>query len=241
MQKTEIEWSDKTWNPVSGCTKISEGCKFCYAEEMAERFRGQKGFPNGFDLTIREHKLKEPLLLKKTSVIFVNSMSDCFHEGISDDYLDKMFDVMRKADWHVFQVLTKRPNRMREYFASRSVPKNVWLGVSVENQRHVDRIDVLREIKASCRFLSCEPLLSSLEMNLEGIHWVIVGGESGRTPRPIKVEWVEDIQRQCEIAGVDFFFKQWGGRNKKEAGRLLNGREWNAVPNIKDFIVEYRA
>jgi protein gp37 len=252
--KSAIEWTDATWNPVTGCTKVSPGCAHCYAETFAERFRGVPGHPfeQGFDIKLWPERLTLPLRWKEPRRIFVNSMSDLFHEAIPDDFIEKIFEVMTQANQHVFQVLTKRAERMaawtRSKFSGSSDPKNgitswpvhIWLGVSVENQRFTSRIQYLQETPALIRFLSVEPLLGPV--NLEGsllkhIHWVIVGGESGPQARPVKAEWVFKIREQCQKQQVPFFFKQWGaydpsGRRvgKKAAGRLLDGRTWDEMP-----------
>ncbi len=233
-----IEWTDATWNPVRGCTKISPGCKHCYAETFAERFRGVPGHPyeQGFDLRVVEGKLLEPLSWKKPKMIFVNSMSDLFHADVPDDYIVRVADVMRKADRHTYQVLTKRSGRLAALLNSKLTEyaelSHVWWGVSVEDRRHgLPRIDELRGASAAVRFLSIEPLLEDLgPLDLAGIHWVIVGGESGHGARPMQIEWVESIRDQCAGAGVPFFFKQWGGVRKKAAGRLLDGRTWDELP-----------
>jgi len=230
---SEIEWTQATWNPSTGCTKISPGCFNCYAERFAERFRGVDGHPyeQGFDLKIWENRLDLPLSWKKPKVIFVNSMSDLFHDAIPDDFIFRVFETMKIAHWHSFQVLTKRPDRMLDISRKlNGFPSNVWAGVSVESQAWIWRIDRLREVNAKVRFLSCEPLLSPLVLDLEDIHWVIVGGESGYGARNIQVEWVRDIRDQCLDSGVAFFFKQWGGVRKKKNGRSLDGREWNEMP-----------
>lgn len=240
---SKIEWTEQTWNPTVGCTKISPGCKHCYAETMSRRLQamGTHGYENGFRLTLMPKRLAEPLERRKPTVYFVNSMSDLFHAKVPFDYIRRVFDVMAQAPRHTFQVLTKRAERMAEFCRNGAVPPNVWLGVSVENRRHgVPRITVLREIDASVRFLSIEPLLEGLgEIDLTGIHWVIVGGESGPKARPMKREWVDDIKRQCDDAGVAFFFKQWGTwsadgrkRSKKENGRRYQGRVWDAMPAL---------
>ena len=240
---SKIEWTEQTWNPTVGCTKISPGCKHCYAETMSRRLQamGVHGYENGFRLTLMPRRLSEPLERRKPTVYFVNSMSDLFHAKVPFDYIRRVFDVMAQAPRHTFQVLTKRAERMAEFCRNGAVPPNVWLGVSVENRRHgVPRITVLREIDASVRFLSIEPLLEGLgEIDLTGIHWVIVGGESGPKARPMKREWVDDIKRQCDDAGVAFFFKQWGTwsadgrkRSKKENGRRYQGRVWDAMPAL---------
>ncbi len=235
-----IEWTEQTWNPTIGCTKISPGCKHCYAETMAHRLQAMqmRGYENGFELKLMPDRLEQPLKRKKPTVYFVNSMSDLFHEDVPDDYLDKCFDVMRRCPQHTFQVLTKRAERLPEYFASRTVPDNVWLGVSVEDIKYgVPRIPHLRRVRAKTRFLSVEPLLADVgTLNLFGIHWVIVGGESGHGARPMKPEWVDNVFEQCVEQGVAFFFKQWGAfgadgvhRHKKANGRLYRGQEWNEM------------
>jgi len=235
---TEIEWTDATWNPVRGCIKISPGCKNCYAEAFAERFRGVPGHPyeQGFDLRLVPGKLSEPLRWREPKTVFVNSMSDLFLEQVPDSYIEKVARVMQMAHWHTYQVLTKRAERMRELlsgslsFAAR-LP-HIWWGVSVENRRHgVPRILQLRQAPAALRFLSIEPLLENLgELNLEGIGWVIVGGESGHGARPMAKEWVLSVRAQCYAAKVPFFFKQWGGVRKSEAGRLLEGCTYDEMP-----------
>ncbi len=233
--RSNIEWTESTWNPITGCTKISPGCKHCYAERMALRLRamGQANYANGFKLTMHEHMLELPLGWKKPQMIFVNSMSDLFHEGVPLAFIQKVFDVMRRASWHTFQVLTKRSARLRELNHEIDWPVNVWMGVSVENKDYTFRIDHLRETDAQVKFLSLEPLLGPLpHLDLRGIHWVIVGGESGPGARPIKKDWVIDIRNQCLATNVPFFFKQWGGPNKKRAGRLLEGRTWDDVPQL---------
>lgn len=240
--KTTIEWTEQTWNPTTGCTKISPGCKHCYAEVMAKRLQamGARGYENGFNLSILPERLEQPLMRRKPTTYFVNSMSDLFHNDIPFRFLDQVFDVIKRTPQHTYQILTKRAARMRKYFASRIVPDNVWLGVSVENRKYgLQRIDDLREIKAGIRFLSVEPLLEDVgEIDLRGIHWVIVGGESGSKARPMKAEWVETIKEQCEQDGVAFFFKQWGGwgadgkrRAKKNNGRLFAGKTWDEMPS----------
>lgn len=233
MTTTSIEWTEATWNPVTGCTKISPGCKHCYAERMARRLRmmGQRNYTNGFKLTWHEHMLEVPLAWKKPRLIFVNSMSDLFHEGVPTPFIRKVFDSMRRASWHTFQILTKRSDRLRQLDAMIDWPANVWMGVSVESKRYAFRIEHLRHTHAAVKFLSVEPLLGPLpELNLQGIQWVIVGGESGPGARPIAKEWVTDIRDQCLSVGVSFFFKQWGGINKKQTGRLLDGRTWDDLP-----------
>ncbi len=233
--KSQIEWTESTWNPVTGCTKISPGCKHCYAERMALRLQamGHPAYRNGFQVTLHPDRLTLPLRWKKPQLIFVNSMSDLFHEEVPVDFILDVFDVMRRADWHIFQVLTKRSRRLLELDAFLDWPPNVWMGVSVENQRYTFRIDHLRQTHARVKFLSLEPLLGPLpNLDLSGIDWVIVGGESGPGARPMKEEWVLDIRDQCLRAGVPFYFKQWGGVNKKRTGRLLQGRTWDQMPRV---------
>lgn len=240
---SKIEWTEQTWNPVSGCTKISPGCKHCYAEKMAERLRhmGCSGYENGFVLTLQPSRLRQPEQRKKPTVWFVNSMSDLFHEEVPDDYIDQVMDVIRRTPQHTYQLLTKRAERLPAYFANRSVPQNLWLGVSVEDRKYgVPRIDHLRQVNAHIRFLSVEPLLEDIgDVDLTGIHWVIVGGESGKGARPMDPEWVRNVKNQCEDAGTAFFFKQWGGwgadgkrRSKHANGRLLDGKTWDAYPSL---------
>ena len=226
---TTIEWTDKTWNPTTGCTKISPGCKFCYAETITKRFH--TNFPNGFDFTLHPERLGEPLKWRKPSRIFVNSMSDLFHEQMPVDFLVQVFEVMKKADRHIFQILTKRHERLVELAPLLPWPDNVWMGVSVENQKYVHRVDYLRQIPAKVRFLSCEPLLGPLELDLTDIHWVITGGESGPKHRPVKEEWVRSIRDQCQKAGVSYFHKQWGGTRPKSNGRLLDGELHDSMPS----------
>lgn len=240
MSKSKIEWTESTWNPITGCTKISSGCKHCYAEVMARRLQamGQEKYRNGFKLTLHEEVLNEPYNWKKPKMIFVNSMSDLFHKDVPVEYILKIFKVIKDNPHHVFQVLTKRDDVLRYYDSEGWLewPHNLWMGVTVENNDVIHRIDNLRLIGARVKFLSCEPLLSSLpELNLQCIDWVIVGGESGRTPRPINEEWVIDIKEQCINAGVAFYFKQWGGKNKKIAGKILNGKVYNEMPVIYDL------
>jgi protein gp37 len=235
--KTAIEWTNATWNPVTGCTKIGPGCDNCYAERLAERFRGVKGhaYETGFDLTLRPERLKQPLKWRRPRMIFVNSMSDLFHKNIPGEFIDRVFDTMEEATQHTFQVLTKRSSLMRRYanrrYADRNAPDHIWLGTSVENATKRSRIDHLRQTNAAVRFLSIEPLIGPIsELDLQGIHWVIVGGESGPRARPIEEEWVQSIRDQCLAAHVPFFFKQWGGLRPKSGGRMLNGREWDEWP-----------
>lgn len=238
---SKIEWTEQTWNPTVGCTKISAGCKHCYAETMAKRLQamGTPGYENGFKLTILPQRLDDPLQRKKPTVYFVNSMSDIFHDNIPDEYIERVFAVIQQTPHHTYQVLTKRAARMARFFKNREVPQNAWLGVSVENKKHgVPRIDYLRQVPARIRFLSVEPLLEDVgELDLTDIHWVIVGGESGPKARPMKLEWALSVQQQCDEQGVAFFFKQWGGwgedgkrRAKSKNGRLLNGKTWDEMP-----------
>jgi protein gp37 len=235
MAQSKIEWTQATWNPVTGCTKISPGCKNCYAERMAKRLKamGQPNYTNGFQLTTHEHMLEHPLEWKKPRLIFVNSMSDLFHQDVPIDFIVRTFDTMRRAEWHQFQVLTKRSDRLLEIDPLITWPSNVWMGVSVEDQDHLSRVDHLRATSARVKFLSLEPLLGPLgDLELAVIDWVIVGGESGPGARPMAEEWVLEIRDQCLIAGVPFFFKQWGGTNKKKAGRILQGRTWDEFPLV---------
>jgi len=244
-RESKIEWTEATWNPSTGCNKVSAGCKNCYAETMAKRLQamGTPGYENGFEFTIMPERLEIPLKIKRPTKFFVNSMSDLFHEKMPFTFLDKVFDVIQRTPQHTYQILTKREERLLEYFGASEVPKNVWLGVSVENQKTKHRIDYLRQVNASIRFLSLEPLLEDLgALNLHDIHWVIVGGESGFKARPMAPEWAELIQLQCEEQGVAFFFKQWGAwgadgvkRSKKANGRILKGQEWNQEPQAAEF------
>lgn len=230
-----IEWTESTWNPITGCTKISPGCKFCYAQRLALRLKamGQANYTNGFQLTLQPHMLEIPLGWKKPQFIFVNSMSDLFHEEVPITYIQEIFGVMRRAHWHRFQVLTKRASRLAKLSNLIAWPKNVWMGVSVESQSYCSRIDDLRSTGARVKFLSLEPLLGPLpDLDLNGIDWVIVGGESGSKSRPVDPSWVVDLRDQCLGANVPFFFKQWGGRNKKKSGRLLAGRTWDEIPEV---------
>jgi len=237
-EHSAIEWTDATWNPVRGCTKVSPGCKHCYAEVFAERFRGVPGHPyeQGFDLRMVPEKLGEPLRWQTPKMIFVNSMSDLFQDGIPDEYIEAVAKVMMKAKWHTYQVLTKRSTRMASLLRGRlkfaSLASHIWWGVSVENKKHgLPRLADLQRAPASIRFLSIEPLLEGLgTINLDGIHWVIVGGESGHGARPLKREWVTEVRDQCDEAGVPFFFKQWGGVQKKRAGRELDGQTYDGFP-----------
>jgi protein gp37 len=231
--RTPIEWTEATWNPVTGCTKLSTGCKHCYAEPMAKRLKamGQANYANGFELTLQPHMLDRPLSWKKPRRVFVNSMSDLFHQDVPLSYIREVFDVMRQASRHTFQVLTKRAARLAGLSQWLAWPPNVRMGVSVETNPFLLRAEYLRETGAKLKFLSLEPLLAPLpDLDLDGIGWVIVGGESGPKARPIKEKWVTDIRDQCSQAGVPFFFKQWGGTNKRKAGRLLEGRLWDETP-----------
>lgn len=237
--RSDIEWTEATWNPVTGCTKISPGCAHCYAETFAERFRGVPGHPyeQGFDLKLWPDRLDLPSRWKRSRLVFVNSMSDLFHPGVPDWFIHSVFDTMRRAGHHTYQVLTKRPDRVSEMSDDLTWLPNVWFGTSVENQRFTSRIDNLRKTGAAVKFLSCEPLLGPLDLDLDGIDWVIVGGESGPRSRPMKLEWARSVRDQCRAAGVAFFFKQWGAhdeegtrRGKKVAGRLLDGRTWDELP-----------
>ena len=226
---TGIEWTDKTWNPTTGCDKISPGCLHCYAEAITQRF--PRNFPNGFDLTLHPDRLKEPTRWGTPSRVFVNSMSDLFHKDVPLDFIKQVFQVIHSTPWHVYQILTKRPERLYELASKLEFPKNVWLGVSVENQNYVNRIDFLRQIPVSVRFLSCEPLLGALKLDLTDIDWVIVGGESGQKHRPMEASWASDIRDQCQKAEVAFFFKQVGGRTPKAGGKLLDNQIWDEMPD----------
>ena len=230
---SQIEWTESTWNPVTGCTRISPGCAHCYAERMTRRLKamGQPNYRNGFRVTVHEHALELPLGWKKPQAIFVNSMSDLFHEAVPLEFIRRLFDVMQKASGHRFQVLTKRSARLAELAPLLPWPKNVWMGVTVESADYVHRIDDLRTVPAAVRFLSLEPLLSPLpNLDLTDIDWAIVGGESGPGARPMAEAWAADLRNQCQAAEVPFFFKQWGGVNKKKAGRELDGRTWDEMP-----------
>jgi protein gp37 len=236
---TQIEWTDATWNPVTGCSKITHGCDFCYAERFSERFRGVSGHPfeNGFDLTLRPERLRQPLHWRQPRRVFVNSMSDLFHKEVPRSFIDSAFDTMEEADWHTFQVLTKRSSLMVKYlrrrYGARLAPPHIWLGVSVEDAKNTVRLRHLREAQASVRFVSFEPLLGPVgKVDLGGIHWAIVGGESGPKSRAMAEEWAIEIRDQCRASKVAFFFKQWGGIRPKTGGRLLRGREWNQYPRI---------
>jgi protein gp37 len=237
---TQIEWTDSTWNPVTGCTKITAGCDFCYAERFSERFRGVPGHPfeNGFDLTLRHERLKQPLQWRLPRRIFVNSMSDLFHKEVPREFIDAVFDTMERATWHNFQVLTKRSSLLSRYLGERYgaqlAPAHIWLGVSIEDRKNVVRLKHLKSARASTKFISFEPLIGPIgPIDLKGIDWVIVGGESGPRARPMKEEWAIELRDQCKVDEVAFFFKQWGGFRPKTGGRELKGREWNQYPKIE--------
>ena len=245
--KHKIEWTEKTWNPSAGCTKISSGCKNCYAETMAKRLQalGMTGYENGFKFNTVPSRLNDPLKRKKPTVYFVNSMSDIFHPDMPKEYLDRIFEVIKNTPQHTYQILTKRADRMFQYLSQREIPKNLWLGVTVENRKEgLPRIDQLRNLRASVLFLSIEPLLEDLgQINLKNIDWVIVGGESGHKARPMDKEWVLNINQQCETEGIPFFFKQWGTygedkikRNKKINGKELDGQIWQQYPSIIEIV-----
>ena len=232
---SSIEWTESTWNPVTGCTKISAGCANCYAERMARRLQamGQANYRNGFEVTMHERALELPLAWRKPQMVFVNSMSDLFHEDVPLDFILRVFEVMRQAHWHRFQILTKRSDRLLKLDTDLPWAPNIWMGVTVENQDCISRIDDLRDCGAAVKFLSLEPLLAPLpELDLTGIDWVIAGGESGPGARPMSPEWVTDIRNQCVASGTPFFFKQWGGVNKKAAGREIEGQTWSQVPDL---------
>ena len=242
MKHSKIEWTEATWNPSTGCNKVSAGCKHCYAETMAKRLQamGAPGYANGFEFTLMPERLEMPLKIKKPTKFFVNSMSDLFHEQMPFDFLDQVFAVIARTPRHSYQILTKREEILRDYCSTRKLPDNVWLGVSVESARFKHRIEVLRSVTARIRFLSVEPLIADVgELDLRGIHWVIVGGESGPKARPMRPEWAANVLQQCEAQGAAFFFKQWGTwgedgvkRSKKANGRLLLGREWSEEPAV---------
>jgi protein gp37 len=233
VQASGIEWTEATWNPVTGCDEVSPGCAHCYAKTFAERWRGVPGhhYEQGFDLRLWPERLEQPLRWVRPRTIFVNSMSDLFHEGISLEYIKRVFDVMVAAPQHTFQILTKRHERLSDVAGALPWPTNVWMGVSIENRRFVHRADRLREVPAAVRFISAEPLLGPLEgLDLEGIDWLIAGGESGHHHRPVKVESIRELRDRCAGEGVAFFFKQWGGRSPKAGGRILDGRTWDDLP-----------
>lgn len=240
-----IEWTDATWNPVTGCTKISPGCKFCYAERMSKRLQamGQKNYKNGFEVTLQAHMLEHPMRWRSPRRIFVNSMSDLFHSDVPLTYVERVFDVMARADWHQYQVLTKRSDRLREVNCALKWRPQIWMGVSIESEDYAFRADDLRETGAHVKFLSIEPLIGPLEkLSLRGIDWAIVGGESGPGARPVNPEWVRDLRDRCERAGVAFFFKQWGGAVKSRTGRTLDGRTWDQMPAAyKEPLIQLRS
>lgn len=236
-----IEWTNATWNPVTGCTKISAGCDNCYAERFSERFRGVPDHPfeNGFDLTLRRERLQQPLSWRRPKMIFVNSMSDLFHKQVQKAFIDKVFDTMEIADWHTFQILTKRSSVMRRYingrYGEKACPEHIWLGVSIEDGSKKSRVEHLRRSNATVRFLSVEPLIGEIgTLDLSGIHWVIVGGESGPRARPMKAAWAREVREQCLKAEVAFFFKQWGGYRPKSGGRELDGEIWSQYPKTNE-------
>lgn len=240
-QKSTIEWTNATWNPVTGCDKISAGCDNCYAERFSERFRGVKGHPfeNGFDLTLRPDRVEQPLKWKKSKMVFVNSMSDLFHKAVPKDYIALVFETMENASWHIFQVLTKRSSLMREFINERyrnaPVPEHIWLGASIEDHSKRSRIKHVQDTNASVRFLSIEPLIGPPgKMDLKKIQWVIVGGESGPNARPMQLSWARSVRDQCIEQNVPFFFKQWGGFRPKSGGRELDGKEWNEFPELSE-------
>lgn len=239
MKTTKIEWTESTWNPVTGCTKISSGCKNCYAERMAKRLKAmeQPNYLNGFNVTCHEHVLDYPLHWKKPRVIFVNSMSDLFHENIPFDFIKKIFDVMNKSSWHIFQILTKRPERLVELSDKLVWTDNIWMGVTIESFEYKSRLNLLKQTNAKIKFLSLEPLIDTVgKLDLDDIDWVIAGGESGPKSRRIEVDWVRNIREQCINKDVPFFFKQWGGVNKKKTGRILDNKIWDGMPIIKEDV-----
>jgi protein gp37 len=240
---TTIEWTDATWNPVTGCTKISPGCDHCYAERFSERFRGTPGHPfeHGFDLTLRPERLDQPLRWRQPRMIFVNSMSDLFHKDVPKEFISRVCDTMEHAHWHIFQVLTKRSSLMRDFLRCRygdgRAPSHMWFGVSVEDGQRKSRIRHLQEAPAGVRFLSVEPLIGPVgKLDLTDIDWVILGGKSGPGARPMKPEWVREVRDQCKQRGVAFFFKQWGGLRPKSGGRTIDGREWNQFPEARPMM-----
>ena len=236
MAQSRIEWTEMTWNPTTGCIKISSGCKFCYAEIMSRRLKamGIDKYKDGFKVRIHPDQLHIPYTWKDSKIVFVNSMSDLFHEDIPIDFIKQVFEVMNDNPQHVFQILTKRAERLLEVHKELKWTHNIWMGVSVENEKVIDRFALLKKTRAKVKFLSCEPLIGALpKLNLKKIDWVIVGGESGHKPRPMKSDWVLEIQEQCQNSGVAFFFKQWGGRSKKKNGRVLNGRTYDEMPEIE--------
>ncbi len=236
---SSIEWTNATWNPVTGCSKVSPGCAHCYAETFAKRWRGIPGHPyeQGFDLRLWPERLNQPLRWRRPRMIFVNSMSDVFHEDIPTEYIHEIFATMATASWHTFQILTKRHERLVEMADELPWPDNVWMGVTIENRRFVHRADFLRRVPAAVRFISAEPLLGALEgLELDHLHWLIAGGESGPRHRAVKPEWITGLRDQCLETGVPFFFKQWGGNRSKSGGRLLDGRTWEEFPAVREPI-----
>ena len=240
--KSPIQWTDATWNPSTGCSKVSPGCKNCYAERLSQRLQkmGNPKYEHGFRFTLHKNTLDLPLKWKKPRKIFVNSMSDLFHESMPEDFLEKCFKTMEKADWHVFQVLTKRPHRMLSFTkAYGEIPDHIWLGTSVELAMYNLRIEILKQVQAKTKFISFEPLLGQIgDVDLSGISWAIVGGESGPNHRPVREEWIREIRKNCQLQGVAFFFKQWGGRTAKSGGRVLDGVEWNEYPKDHSISLE---
>jgi protein gp37 len=247
-EKSTIEWTDTTWNPVTGCTKVSKGCDHCYAERFSERFRGVRGHPfeTGFDLTLRPERLSQPLSWKRSRMVFVNSMSDLFHKKIPSSYIAQVFGTMEQTPQHIYQVLTKRSSLLRKFVNGRyptgSAPSNIWLGVSIEDREALVRLKHLQQTRASVRFVSFEPLLGPIgDVDLSGIHWAIAGGESGHKARPVDPKWVRELRDQCTSAGVAFFFKQWGGRTPKAGGNTLDGRQWLEYPAVVGLEVVMQA
>lgn len=235
MAASKIEWTEFSWNPVTGCSKISKGCEHCYAERLAIRLQamGQNNYVNGFKVTTHSNSLNIPLQKKKPLTIFVNSMSDLFHEKVHPSFIKKVFTIMNKASWHRFQILTKRAERLAEIAPQLTWTDNIWMGVTVESSSYLYRLDYLKKVPCAIRFVSFEPLLSQINnIDLNDVDWVIVGGESGPGARPMEKKWVNEIRNQCRTYGVPFFFKQWGGVNKKKAGRLLNGRTYDEMPDL---------
>lgn len=233
MTKTKIEWAESTWNPISGCSEISDGCLNCYAKKMAHRLKamGTRGYENGFNVTLQKHSLNKPLKMKKPQVIFVNSMSDIFHKKVPDEYIIEIFEVMNKCPQHTFQVLTKRPERLTQISQKLNWTDNIWMGATIESNKYIKRVDYLKKCPAKIKFLSLEPLIDSVDrIDYTGVDWAIVGGESGFKARPIKKEWILEIKDKCEKSNTLFYFKQWGGVNKKKNGRLLNGEVYDAIP-----------
>jgi protein gp37 len=241
MSQTKIEWTELTWNPTTGCNKVSQGCKFCYAEVMARRLKamGLEKYRNGFELTLHEEALKIPYTWKQPKIVFVNSMSDLFHKNIPLEFIQRVFKVMNDNPQHVFQVLTKRADILLQHHKKLNWTHNIWMGVSIENEKNLSRVSLLKRTTAKVKFLSCEPLIGPLSnLNLKKIDWVIVGGESGRRPRPMKPEWVFEIHNKCIEAKVPFFFKQWGGTNKKKTGRVFKGKTYSEMPIVNHLLEE---